>query len=101
MNYEAQANDLREALGLEYSPIAITFSDDPDTEGSVDKQVSVCKAIEKTLYDNMKAIQEVSEKIIDRLEKAKGQLIPQVADIASAMIFEALGERWPIFRINS
>lgn len=52
MNYEAQANDLREALGLEYSPIAITFSDDPDPEGSMDKQVSVCKALEKTLYDN-------------------------------------------------
>lgn len=52
MNCEAQANDLREALGLEYSPIAITFSDDPDPEGSMDKQVSVCKAIEKTLYDN-------------------------------------------------
>ena len=52
MNCEAQANALREALGLEYSPIAITFSDDPDPEGSVDKQVSVCKAIEKTLCNN-------------------------------------------------
>jgi len=41
VNYEAQANDLREAVGLEYSPIAISFSDDSDPEGSTDKQVSV------------------------------------------------------------
>jgi uncharacterized protein (DUF169 family) len=53
MNYEAQANALREALGLEYSPVAVTFSDEPDPEGSMDKQVSACKALEKTLNDNV------------------------------------------------
>jgi uncharacterized protein (DUF169 family) len=52
MNYEAQSNYLKEALGLEYSPISVSFSDDPDPEGNTDKQVSVCKVLEKTLHDN-------------------------------------------------
>ena len=53
MSYETQARDLGEALGLELNPIAITFSDSPDPEGSMDKQVSVCKALENTLYDKL------------------------------------------------
>ena len=51
MSYKTQAKDLGDALGLELNPIAITFSDSPDPEGSMDKQVSVCTALEKALYD--------------------------------------------------
>ena len=53
MSYKTLAKDLKEALGLEWNPIAITFSNSPDHEGSMDKQVSVCKALETTLYDEI------------------------------------------------
>jgi hypothetical protein len=43
MIYEDKVKDLKEALGLEWSPISITFSDNPDPEGSMDTQVSACK----------------------------------------------------------
>ena len=52
MNYEAQAHYLKETFGLEYSPVAVRFSNDPDPSGSMDKQVSVCKSLEKTLCEN-------------------------------------------------
>jgi uncharacterized protein (DUF169 family) len=52
MIYEDKVKDLKEALGLEWSPISITFSDNPDPEGSMDTQVSACKALEKVLYEN-------------------------------------------------
>ena len=50
--YEKQAENLRQTLGLEWSPIAVTYSDDPDSRGSMDKQPSVCKALEKVLLKN-------------------------------------------------
>jgi uncharacterized protein (DUF169 family) len=52
VNCAAQANDLKMAIGLDNCPVAIRFSDEPDPEGSIDKQVSVCKALEKTINDN-------------------------------------------------
>lgn len=53
MIYENQAKCLGEALGLEWNTIAITFSDSPNPEGNMDKQVSVCKALEKALCDEL------------------------------------------------
>jgi hypothetical protein len=41
--------------------------------------VAIWAKEEKTLYENMKSIQEVAEKIIDRLEERKTQLIPMTA----------------------
>lgn len=52
MNHEDQAKDLKETFGLKWSPIAITFSDNPDPEGIMDIQVSACKALEKVLHEN-------------------------------------------------
>lgn len=50
--YKEQAQNLRQTLGLEWNPIAVTYSDDPDSNGSMDKQPSVCKALEKVLQEN-------------------------------------------------
>jgi len=52
MNHGDQAKELKETLELKWSPIAITFSDNPDPEGMMDIQVSACKALEKVLYEN-------------------------------------------------
>ena len=49
--YKEQAQNLRQTLGLECSPIAINYSDDPDSRGSMDKYPSVCKALEKVLQE--------------------------------------------------
>ncbi|MBN2076727.1 MAG: DUF169 domain-containing protein [Dehalococcoidales bacterium] len=53
MSYKTQANDLMKTLGLEFNPIAITFSNSPHPEGIGDKQVSVCKALEIALFDKL------------------------------------------------
>lgn len=50
--------------------------------------VAIWAKDEKTLYNNMKSIQEVSEKIIDRIEERKTKLFPQVTPIASAAVLE-------------
>ncbi len=52
MNHEDQEKILKETFGLEWSLIAITFSDNPDPEGMMDMQVSACKALEKVLLEN-------------------------------------------------
>lgn len=50
--YEEQAQKLRQTLGLEWSPIGVTYSDDPDSRGSTNKQPNACKALERVLLEN-------------------------------------------------
>jgi len=45
--YEEQSKVLKQILGLEWSPIAVTYSDEPDERGSLDKQPSVCQVLER------------------------------------------------------
>ena len=51
--YKEQSKVLKQMLGLEWSPIAVTWSDKPDERGSLDKQPSVCQALEKIKEKNL------------------------------------------------
>ena len=51
--YEEQSKLLKQTLGLEWSPIAVTWSDKPDERGSLDKQPSVCQVLEKIKEENI------------------------------------------------
>jgi len=51
MTCEDQARNIKEALELEWSPVAVTFADNPDPAGSTAKQVSACKVLEKVLSE--------------------------------------------------
>lgn len=50
--YEEQSKVLKQTLGLEWSPIAVTWSDEPDKRGSLDKQPSVCQVLESVKEKN-------------------------------------------------
>jgi uncharacterized protein (DUF169 family) len=51
--YEEQSEALKKTLGLEWSPIAVTWSDEPDERGSLDKQPSVCQVLERVKEENV------------------------------------------------
>jgi uncharacterized protein (DUF169 family) len=51
--YEEQSESLKQTLGLEWSPIAVTYSDEPDERGSLDKQPSVCQVLERVKEENV------------------------------------------------
>lgn len=50
--FEDQSKELKDLLGLNWSPIAVTYSDTPDERGDNGKYPGACKAIEKVLLDN-------------------------------------------------
>jgi uncharacterized protein (DUF169 family) len=51
--YEEQSEALKKTLGLDWSPIAVTWADEPDERGTIDEQPSVCQVLERLKKENV------------------------------------------------